>query len=646
LRLQHKFFLAFSAFVICLIASLLVTVEQRQRTAIVRQMEKRGVAIATHLAAVSTRSLLLYNFVALKQDAEKVSQDKDVRYAIILERQGRVAAYSGHDEHQGLILQDAVSQRAAQTMEPLVQELTDPQAGKFYDIAIPVLVSAHGTPEKWGVVRIGLSLHDMQEEIQQTRVQIVLLGVLGIACSVLVAALLARRILAPIGALVKGTMAVARGEFQHVTAVQTHDEIATLATNFNYMVSELLKHRTALEASNRQLDQKIHELSRMANYNENILTSMTSGLLTLDRGGCCATFSAQAEALTGLQSALVCGQPHQEVFADNAQFLQILQMSWQHQTPLAAPHVEFRRPEGQSVTFALRTAMLQDHTAGVVGLLVLFEDLTPLHTLEQQLKRADRLAALGQMAAGMAHEIKNPLASIRMFVQLLGRKRQDPSFLEKFDRLVPHELDRINFIVEELLELSRPAQLQCAPVRILTILQRLTEVYSERMQQQHVRLKTAYAAALPSVMADAEQLYRAFANVLLNALEAMPAGGELVIASRSVPTALTDGTAPGYEGVVTEPPYVALEALELCTTRVEVSIQDTGVGIPADKLDAMFTPFWTTKVKGTGLGLALTHKIVEEHRGTIHITSTVNYGTTVLITLPAIMPSVERPPTA
>lgn len=641
--LQRKFFLAFSGLVVCLIASLLVVVEQRQRTAIVHQMEKLGIAIATHLAAVSTKSLLAYNFVVLEQDVEKVSKDKDVLYAIVLDRQDRVAAYSGHDERQGLILQDPVSQRAAQTTVPLVQlvqPISPQHTDRHYDIAIPVFVQVQDKLEKWGVVRIGLSLRDMQAEIIQTRLQIVLLGVLGIGLSLIAAAFLARRISAPISMLVKGTMAVARGELQQVIPVRSHDEMATLAANFNYMVSELFKHRTALEDTNCQLDHKILELSRMANYNENILASMTSGLLTLDMDGRCEAFSARAEVLTGLPRQRVCGQTYQHIFTENPQFLQILEMARQHHTPLTAPHIEFRRPDGQSVPLALRTAMLQDNTTGVVGLLVLFEDLSPLHTLERQLKRADRLAALGQMAAGMAHEIKNPLASIRTFAQLVSRKHHDMRFVEKFDRIVLHELDRINFIVEELLELSRPAQLRCAPVAMLTILHRVAEVYSERLQQQHIQLKTAYATALPRVMADAEQLYRAFANLVLNAVEAMPSGGELTIACRPIPKALTDFATSGYEGVLTEPPYVTLSGLDVYTTDLEVVIQDTGIGIPAEQLDAVFTPFWTTKAKGTGLGLALTHKIVEEHSGNIHITSEMNHGTVVTITLPTTTTSM------
>ena len=165
----------------------------------------------------------------------------------------------------------------------------------------------------------------------------------------------------------------------------------------------------ALEDSNRQLDRKVLELSALANYNDNILASMTSGLLTLDVDGRIETFNVMAETITGLRGMDIRGQSASQVFAANVQFLQVLETSRQHRTPLTAPRLEFCRHDGQQVPLALRTAMLQDREGQAGGLLAIFEDLSPMQTLERRLHRADRLAALGQMAAGVAHEIKNPL---------------------------------------------------------------------------------------------------------------------------------------------------------------------------------------------------------------------------------------------
>ena len=165
-------------------------------------MEKRGETIATNLAAVSMKSLLTYNFVTLEQDAEQTAQARDVLFTIILDRDGRVAVYSGHSEKQGLILPDPVSQQAVQARATLIQHASHAERAEHYDIAVPVFVP--GSPEKWGTVRVGLSLHEMQTEIAQTRWRVLSLGILGVALSMVVAAFLARRIVAPLRVLTEG----------------------------------------------------------------------------------------------------------------------------------------------------------------------------------------------------------------------------------------------------------------------------------------------------------------------------------------------------------------------------------------------------------------------------------------------------------
>ena len=158
--------------------------------------------------------LLTYNFVTLEQDAEQTAQARDVLYTIILDRDGRVAAYSGHSEKQGLILPDPVSQQVVQARTTLIQRVPQTrQAAEHYDIAVPVFVP--GSPEKWGTVRVGLSLHEMQTEIAQTRWRVLSLGILGVALSMVVAAFLARRIVAPLRVLTAGTVALARGSHAH-----------------------------------------------------------------------------------------------------------------------------------------------------------------------------------------------------------------------------------------------------------------------------------------------------------------------------------------------------------------------------------------------------------------------------------------------
>lgn len=638
---HRKLLFTCTGLVLALTLGLLLVVEHRQRVAIVHQVEQRGAMSAAYLAAVSTKSLLTYNFVTLEQDVEQIARERDILYAIILDREGHVAAYSGHDDKQGTILPDAVSQRAAQAPGLLLQHVAAaPGRVEHYDIAVPVLVS--GKPDKWGTVRVGLSLAGMRADIAQTRRQVLLLGLAGVVGSLLGAAWLAQRIVTPLQVLTERTVAIAQGDLSQTIAIQSQDEIAVLAQNFNAMTCELQKHRHALEATNRQLDHKVAELSALADYNENILASMSSGLLILDGAGHLATLNAMAEAITGLQKMHVRGQLVYQVFAQNIPFLQVLETSRQHRTPLTAPRLEFLRADGQRIPLAVRTAMLQGPDARG-GLLAIFEDVSPLQTLERRLHRADRLAALGQMAAGVAHEIKNPLASVRTFAQLVSRKHQDSRFVEKFDRIVPQALDRINFIVEELLDLARPARLHCTPLSLPTLLQEILDLYSERLQQHAIQLKTEFPATVPTLLADAEQLQRGFGNIILNAIEAMPTGGALEVLCRPVPKALIDFAPAGQQDAAQpgadQPPY----AVDLYTTEIEVICRDTGAGIAASDIEHVFTPFYTKKTKGTGLGLALTHKIIEDHGGTIHLASEMGQGTVVTVRLPHVLPQAASP---
>jgi two-component system sensor histidine kinase AtoS len=470
----------------------------------------------------------------------------------------------------------------------------------------------------------------MRTEIRRTRIQVLLLGVLGVALSTLAAAFLARRISAPIQALTEGTMAVARGEDLPPIDVHTRDEIAVLAANFNHMTSELSKHRA-------ELDEKVQELSILDNYNRNILTSMTSGLFTLDLDGCFETCNAMAATLMGWNTAEIKGQYYQDVLAPHPQFVQVIETSHRHRVPLTVPRLELEWPNGNRMPLGLRTAMLHDRDGNsVIGLLAIFEDLSPIQALERQLRRADRMANLGTVAAGLAHEVKNPLTSVRAFVQLVRQKHDDSNFMEQFDRIVLHEVDRINNIVEELLDLTRPAPLHRVSMDVLALLRRVTDTYAEQMCQQNVALKADWPDTAALLEADTEQLHRVFGNITLNALEAMPEGGTLSITCRAVPRSLGHMVAPGYEdrinpGELHQDHYA---------TDIEVVFRDTGVGIPADQIDTLFTPFYTTKKRGTGLGLALTHKIIEEHGGRIHITSDVGQGTAVTVMLPSSALSV------
>jgi PAS domain S-box-containing protein len=625
--LQRKLLVAFTILVLGLIISLLCVVESRYHTSIVAQVKKRGTTIAEQLAAVSQNSLITYTWTALAQDVKNVSRDADVLYAMILQRDGKVAAHSERPDLQHKFLPpDPVGQSAIASVTTLTQYVPrgPERLRDYYDVAAPIFAS---DGQKWGTVRVGLSLQGMRAEIRKTRLWIFLVGGIGGAISLSAVAWLAGRIAAPIQDLTEGTQAIARGDLQHVIPVRTRDEIAVLARHFNHMTSELGKHRAALEQSNRELDQKVNELSVLANYNATILASMTSGLVTLGLDGHLEAMNETAEAILGLRSSSIQGQHYSHIVVADSLFGQIIERALQSRTPINVPRLEFIRSDGRAVPLGLRTAMRHDR-GQAFGLLVIFEDLSPVQALERRLRHADRLAAVGQVTARLAHEIKNPLTSVRAFVQLVRQKHNDAKFIERFDRIVLHEVDRINGIIEELLDVTRSRPLQHRPLNILNLLGRVAEAHTEIMMQHCICLETHWGDTLPLIHADPEQLQRAFGNLVINAIEAMPEGGTLGIVCCTAPKSIADIVASDASATRAAPEH-PLYAME-----VAVMIRDTGVGIPAEQLDDLFTPFFTTKKKGTGLGLALTHKIVEDHGGSIHVASELGQGTAVTVRLP------------
>ena len=176
--------------------------------------------------------------------------------------------------------------------------------------------------------------------------------------------------------------------------------------------------------------------------------------------------------------------------------------------------------------------MLTDGEGKRIGALVVFQDITEIKALEEKLRQADRLAALGTLSAGLAHEIKNPLSAIKTFVQLLPTKKgENPSFMEKFNVTVPREIDRINQLVEDLLELTRKRIRPLVDVDVNRLILQVIDLHGEEMERRHIVFENHLDKLLPPIQGDSETLYRAFSNLVINAIQAMPNGGSFSISS-------------------------------------------------------------------------------------------------------------------
>jgi PAS domain S-box-containing protein len=619
--LESKFLWGTVLVIALVMAVLIGIVGHRQRAAILEEVERRGEVLAKNLAAIASGPLLLYNFTVLEQYTARVADDPDVEYAIILDAEGRVAASSEKPDQVGSLAEDPISRRAARAGGALVQERW--QGGqRFYDFAVPIEV--HG--QRWGTVRVGLGRRRAEAEIAKTRRELALLAAVVLVAGGLASALVARRIARPARQLADGVAAIARGDLDQRIEAAGSDELGRLAVAFNHMASQLLQQRTALEAAHAELARRFAELSDLKTYTDHVLRSLVNGLVTVDLEGHIVTLNAAAERLTGCRLEAVRGRRFAEAFGQLPELGEVLAQTLAGAVGGTILSTSLVRPDGMPVPVELTTAPLRGAEGRTVGVVAVLRDLTPVRQLEEQLRRTDRLAAIGTLAAGLAHEIKNPLTSVLTFSRHLARRFGDERFRQRFQNVVPRELERINGIVESLLRLARPTRLSLTTVDPVELVEHALELYANQIETRQIAVVREYAHGRPTIQADRDHLYQALVNVMTNALDAMTDGGTLTL--RVVPVDEADSLlAPGRAWH---------------DRRVRIEIEDTGSGIATDHAASVFNPFFTTKLSGTGLGLALVHKIVEDHGGAVSFRSAPGGGTTFVVVLPVVARQLGR----
>ncbi len=597
IRLQTRLILYATLIILVVTPLVMLRVENVQRKTIQEEAKKRGMSIARNLAAVSTNDLLTYNYVVLEQNAGRMALEEDIAYIIIHNKENQVAAYSGQADKQGLVLKDEVSQRAVTGTKELIQSISyGPMNAPVLDISIPVYIRE--SQEKWGTIRVGLSLERMQGQIRETRLHLLLLGLLAIGLSTLGSFFFTRRITRPISKLVTTTISAAAGDLEQRIDIRTGDEVEELGKNFNHMIEQIRLHRNALE-------NRLHEITSLKSYTDNILSSMTNGLITIDLKARIVTVNEMGERILGRKEEEILGIPFQVIFGEEHPLYGLLMETLLKDKGISYSEMELRRGK-EALWLTANTSPLFDGGETRIGAMALFQDITEIKALQEKLKQADRLAALGTLSAGLAHEIKNPLSAIKTFVQLLPKKFETRSFMDKFNVTVPREIDRINLLVEDLLELTRTRKRPFIPLHVDHLILQVIALHEVEMGKRSIVFENHLDQSVPSISADSERLYRAFSNLIINSFQAMPNGGSLIISSE----------------------------YDVSASLAKIMIRDTGIGMDEETCRNLFNPFFTTKEKGVGLGMALTRKIIEDHKGTIEVMSEQGKGTTFVLSLP------------
>ncbi|MFA7256808.1 MAG: ATP-binding protein [Kiritimatiellales bacterium] len=349
-------------------------------------------------------------------------------------------------------------------------------------------------------------------------------------------------------------------------------------------------------------------------YNDILLDSLTSGIVAVNFDRIVTVFNQRAQKLTGLSESAVVDKSIDvlpSVLIEGLETILNTQAGFRDKDMLIMQGDE-------EIPIRVSGSMFHGHTGKVLGALLVFNDMTVLKKMEEQIRRTDRLSSIGTLSAGMAHEIKNPLVTIKTFTQLLPHQHNDADFRHTFFDLVGQEVKRIDTIVNRLLNFARPAKAALKPVSLHEIIENSLRLAEQQFLQHEITLERHLDARRHVIEADAEQLNQTFVNFFLNATHAMNKGGTLTVRTSVIPHSQDIPLVTGMQN----------------GDRIQVDVQDTGCGIAPEELSKIFDPFFTTKENGVGLGLSVSHGIIQEHNGTIDVESEKGKGSVFHVQFP------------
>ena len=355
-----------------------------------------------------------------------------------------------------------------------------------------------------------------------------------------------------------------------------------------------------------------HELEDVQNFTESIIQSIGSGIILTQMDDTITYINRSGEKILGYAKHELVERPF-EIFGlrekrsivhsllDHPDELDMRKEGWMRKKD----GVEF--PVGFTINNHVSAA------GETIGKIVIFRDLTKVYKIQEEILRMDRLVSLGKLASGIAHELRNPLAGIKTTAQALCEElTYDDSRREYLNRITK-EIDRLNELLKSFFSFAKPQRLNLTSCHVKEIVNEIIPFLIKEIADKGIHFVEAYHPQLPSLRIDKNQMHQAFLNLFLNAIQAMPQGGELKIQVLPLLSSGADGTQQSM---------------------VRILISDTGRGIPANLISKIFDPFFTTKPKGIGLGLSIAYQIIKKHEGTIQVRSEWEKGTTFDIRLP------------
>lgn len=370
--------------------------------------------------------------------------------------------------------------------------------------------------------------------------------------------------------------------------------------------SDLRRVSQQLEDAYHTLEERAIQLVNIQDYTQAIMRSITSAVLTVGPDGSVTTANLAAERMLGMREEDMVPRQLSVLFRDSGGLEPTLERILHGRTPKLVTDVQAVTRSGRTIHARVAMARMRDVGGREFGAVVTMEDVTEVKALTDQLVRADRLAAMGELTAGVAHEVRNPLGIIRASVQLVEDSGGDRARIGEATQVIKQEIDRLDRVIKALLDFGRPSEPTLRPVNIEDVVSDVVLFTRQFAGQSNVEIETEYLGGTTPVSADPDQLKQVLVNLISNAVQAMEAGGGTIRIR-----------AWGDDSFVF------------------VAVSDDGPGIPRDILTKVFDPFFSTKDSGTGLGLTIVHRIIDQHGGRIEVASPPGEGTTFTVALPA-----------
>lgn len=596
-RLRTREALAVTLLVLAVVATTTFVHLAQLTRVVVEESRRQADLVARQIYAQSGRALAVRGAGSPR---ERLRQDRDLRslveasvgysphllYALIADRDGAILVHSERQKEGGV----AVSQPdlgALLALDPLRRFSVLSARGRTHEALLPVTLD--GAP--FGTIRIGVSTTLLGRELSAAVTQTLALAGLALPVAWLLALVLVALVLRPVGQLAREVDRLRRGELEPTAAgVGRHDEVGDLAAQLQLLGEQLRSDRV------KSLSEKAHL--------QHVVDILEDGIIFFTPDRRVLFYNKASEGVVGHPLEEAMGARPEELLPPAHPLRSVLERAFADRADVRNATVTLM-VDGTPREL-LVSVFFVDDVQRAMGAMVLLRDLESIKTLQSLISYSAKLAALGRLTSGVAHEVKNPLNAMMIHLELARARLEAsaPDVTQSLD-VIGTEIRRLDRVVQGFLKFVRPQELSLKAVDVNALLQSAVALLEPEWRPAGARFDLRLDPTCPPLSADEELLRQAFLNILVNACQAMPRGGTVTLAT-------------------------SWRRRE----HVTVTIADEGVGIPAEDLDRIFSLYYTTKPDGSGLGLSLVYRLVQMHDGTIAVTSEVGRGTIVTCRFP------------